>query len=209
MPLDVPIPIAVEGDLDQEVIVRLFRHVGLLPSDVHGKRGRTHLKERISGYNNSAQYRPWVVLVDLETDYDCAPILSAQWLDVPARYMHLRVVVQSIESWLMADRERMSGFLGVSINRLPTQPDLINNPKRLLVDLARRSRRREISEGLVPRVGSGRKVGPEYNSLLSKFVNDQENGWRPDVGLAYSDSLARCVQRLQELSLMEFPIVGA
>jgi len=209
MPLYVPIPIAVEGDLDQEVILRLFRYVGLLPGDVYGKSGKSHLKQRISGYNNSARYRPWVVLVDLETDNECAPQLLTHWLVAPARYMHFRVVVQSIESWLLADREHMSAFLGISINYLPILPDLIENPKRYLVDLARRSRRKEISFGLVPRAGSGRRVGPEYNSLLSRFVNDQENGWRPNVGLAYSDSLARCVRKLQELSIMEFPIVSA
>jgi len=47
---------------------------------------------------------------------------------------------------------------GKSTKRITTEPDLLDDPKRHLVDLARISNRTEIRASIVPRPGSGRRL---------------------------------------------------
>jgi len=68
-----------------------------------------------------------------------------------------------------------------------------------MVEIARHSRRRDVRENMVPRGGSGRKIGPAYTSLLIEFSRDSKNGWRPTVAVKSSDSLKRCMRRLEQL----------
>jgi hypothetical protein len=93
-----------------------------------------------------------------------------------------------------------SKWLGISLAHLPADPDGLANPKQEFVNLAHRSIRGPIFSDLVPRGGSGRMVGPLYTARLIEFIQDEENGWRPDQALAVSDSLGRCVGRLGELA---------
>jgi hypothetical protein len=190
---------AVEGDLDEAVVRRLVDHVGATPGPVHGRNGKTHLRQRLVGYNQAAHLSPWVVLVDLNHDAQCAPPLRATWLQNPARYMCFRIAVRMVEAWLLADRERLSRFLSVDPGRIPANPEAIDNPKRIMVELAQHSRRREIRDDMVPRPGSGRAVGPAYTSRLIEFVAGPLAGWRPDAAAKASDSLDRCLRCLQQL----------
>lgn len=190
---------AVEGDLDEAVLRRIMAHVGLALGAVHGRKGKPALLRSIAGYNHAAKYSPWVVLVDLDRDCDCAPTCAGRWLAEPAPQMLLRIAVRAIESWLLADHERVAELLGLSVKAIPSDPDQIENPKQRLVDLARRSRRRVIREELVPRVASGRAVGPFYTARMIEFVEDTRAGWRPAAAVHRSDSLARCVRRLRSL----------
>lgn len=187
---------AVEGLVEEAVLGRLVSHVGALLGPVHGKNGKDHLQRGLRGYNAAAQRSRWVVLVDLNQQQECAPPLRAQWLPQPARLMCFRVVVREIESWLLADRERIAHFLGISAAHVPAEPENIADPKQAMVELAKRSRRRDIQEDMVPRPRSGREVGPAYTSRLLEFV---ENQWRPDVAAQRAASLRRCVARLHEL----------
>jgi hypothetical protein len=84
---------------------------------------------------------------------------------------------------------------------LPADPDRLDDPKRELVSLARRSRRRFIRDDLVPREGSGRSVGPLYTARMTEFVEDRTAGWQPDQALRVSDSLARCIRRLNDFTV--------
>lgn len=113
--------------------------------------------------------------------------------------MCFRVAVRETEAWLMADCERLAQFLGVRRSWIPGDPEAVDDPKTTLVDLARRSRRRDIREDMVPRAGSGRSVGPAYNSRLIEFATDRLRGWRPDVAAAGADSLARCRRCIDDL----------
>jgi hypothetical protein len=101
---DIPVflKIAVEGSLDEAVVRRLASEAGLALDEVHGKNGKDRIEQRLLGYNNAARYTPWLVLVDLDTE-ECAPSLRSHWLPKPAPLMCFRVVVRSIESWLLAD----------------------------------------------------------------------------------------------------------
>lgn len=189
----------VEGITDEAVLARLIRHVGGNPGSVYGKMGKPYLLEHIEHYNEFARRMPLVVLVDLNRKYPCAPELRAAWLPRPSANMCFRIAVREIEAWLMADRERLASFLCVPVSKVPTHPDGEQDPKHELVELARRSRRRDIHQDMVPRPGSGRKTGPAYASRLIEFASNEKAGWRPEVAAGSSESLRRCLTRLREL----------
>lgn len=190
---------AVEGIVDEAVFRRLVRSVRAEAGPSYGKNGKGHLLQRLGGYNNAARFSPWLVLIDLDHDADCAPPFVAAKLPAPAVFMCLRVAVRKIEAWLLADRERLAKFLDVSVGLVPTDPEDLADPKQTLVNLARRSRSRDISRDLVPRHGSGRSEGPAYASRLIEFISRQRHGWRPSVAARSSDSLARCLSSLRRL----------
>ena len=190
---------AVEGDVDEAVMRRLVEHVGATPGPVYGRNGKNHLRQRLDGYNQAARFSPWVVLVDLNHDADCAPPFCASWLPNPAPYMCFRVAVRMVEAWLLADRERLARFLSVAVAQIPLSPEGVDDPKHTMVELAKLSRRREIREDMVPRPGSGRIVGPAYTSRLIEFVLGGTSGWRPEVAAKLSDSLDRCLDCLRQL----------
>jgi hypothetical protein len=190
---------AVEGPIDEAVLQRLVEYVGGTPGPVHGRNGKSHLRQRLDGYNQAARLSPWAVLVDLNHDGLCAPPFRALWLPNPSPYMCFWVAVRMVESWLLADRERLARFLSVTAAQVPSNPEGLDNPKHVVVNLARLSRRREIREDMVPRPGSGRAVGPAYTSRLIEFVVNSGSGWRPDVAARSSDSLDRCLRCLRWL----------
>lgn len=147
---------AVEGPTDEAVIRRLLKLVGAAPGSMYGKCGKDHLCRRIQGYNNAARIAPWFVLVDLNSDVTCAPPLRESWLPEVSRYMCFRIAIREVESWLLADCDRISSFLSVSPARIPRDPESVTDPKMTMLDLARHSKRRAVREDMVPRQDSGR-----------------------------------------------------
>jgi hypothetical protein len=198
MPATVPIFInaAVEGIVDEAVVKRLIDFVGGTPGRMYGKSGKSQLQKKIKGYNNAAHRSPWIVLVDLDHDEECAPLLRDEWLPQPASKMCFRIAVHEVETWLLADRKGIARFLGVPQSAVPRDSEAIDDPKKAMVDLARRSRWRAIREDMVPREGSGRPVGSAYAARLIEFVHED---WCPKTAMDASDSLKRCVECLQEL----------
>jgi hypothetical protein len=187
---------AVEGPLDEAVVRKLVAQVGAVPGDVHGKNGKPHLRQRIRGYNKAARHTPWIVLVDLDRDAECAPPLCQDWLPAPAPRLCFRVAVRAVEAWLMADAETLASHLGVALGRVPRDPEGLSEPKVAMVNLARQSRDRAIREDMVPRPGSGRPVGPAYSSRLIEYV---ERRWRPEVAAQHADSCRRAIACLRHL----------
>lgn len=188
---------AVEGLIDEAVVRRLTEHVGAELGRVHGKNGKGYLRQRLGGYNNAARFQPWIVLVDLNREAECPPPLRAAWLPEPAPNMCLRVAVRAVESWLLADRDRLARFLALRTGQVPADPESVDDPKRAMVEVARHSRRRDIREDMVPRPGSDGVVGPAYTSRLIEFVAVH---WRPEVAARSSESLQRCLVRLRALA---------
>jgi len=188
---------AVEGPTDEAVARKLVAHVGAQPGTVHGKQGKPHLRQQIDSYNHAARRTPWLILVDLDRDADCAPPFVQAWLPRPAPFLCLRVAVRAVEAWLLADAERLAAFLGVAAGRIVAQPEQLDDPKQAMVDLAGASRRRDILADMVPRAGSGRKVGPAYTSRLIEFVT---NHWRPEAAARRAESLARTIRCLSRLA---------
>jgi len=190
---------AVEGLLDEAVVERLIEYVGGSLGPVYGRKGKGHLLQRLDGYNQAARFAPWIVLVDLNTDCSCAPPYQQLLLPLPAPHMCFRIAVRTVEAWLLADRERLARFLGIARDIVPSNPEAVRDPKLTVVALAKRSRRRQIVQDVVPRAGSGRTVGSAYTSCLIDFVRDPNTGWRPDVAANLSDSLNRCIRHLRRL----------
>jgi hypothetical protein len=98
-----------------------------------------------------------------------------------------------VESWLLANQVAFSRFLGVPQENMPTDCDNLADPKAEIIGLARKSRKRAVRDGIVPKRGSTAKQGPDYNGLLGSFVR---NDWDLEVARAGSPSLARTVNRL-------------
>lgn len=191
---------AVEGVLDEAVLRRLGEHTGICVGSVHGKKGKRYLQDKIANYNQAARFSPWVVLVDLDGEFECAPSLRARWLPAPARHMCFRVAVRAVESWLLADRASIARFLGIGQRKVPSSVDDLDDPKQTLIDLARTSRRSAIREDMAPRRGSGRSVGPAYTSRMMEFVRAQgERRWQPSLAAEVSPSLSRCIDALAQL----------
>lgn len=190
------ISLAVEGASDAAVLRRVCAAAGLQVGAEFIARGKSRLDPRIPGYNNAARFAPWLVVRDLDHDADCAPALIRRLLPEPAPGMCFRVPVRSVEAWLLGDREGFAKFFGVSSAVIAPDPDSLPRPKRAVVDLAQRSAKRGIREGMVPAPGMSVEVGPEYTALLIEFA---ETTWSPEAAAENSDSLKRCLRALRRL----------
>lgn len=189
--------VAIEGDSDEGVATSILKVCGLSAAGFYGRNGKEHLKKQAKNYNAAARFSPWLVLTDLDNSHKCPGELVADWLPEQESLLVFNVAVVELESWILADRERAGEFLGVSVAKIPHTPDEITDPKQFLINLARRSRRRDVREGLVPRDGSGATVGPTYVADIRDYGAHR---WRPDVAAESSPSLARCLKRLRQLA---------
>jgi len=79
---------------------------------------------------------------------------------------------------------------------IPRDPEALDDPKRTLVNLARRSRRRGLRDAITPAPGVSAVVGPGYTSVVEEFI---VRGWDIAAAITRSPSLRRCVIRLGEL----------
>lgn len=188
--------ILVEGATDEPVAKKLLKHVGLEVGTTYGRKGKKHVLERVLMYNKAAHITPWFVLIDLDATSQCPSEALALWLPEPANGMRFRIAVRAVEAWLMADRESIANFLSVSLAKIPHQVDHDPHPKQTFINIARTSRNKSMREDIVPRDGSGAKVGPLYMARLTDFT---ENHWRPDEGQKNSRSLHRCLNALVTL----------
>jgi hypothetical protein len=188
--------IASEDALSETVLRKLLSTVrpDLTVNATIGNRGKSYLQFRATELNRTARSLPVILLIDLDTRNPCPPEIRDAWFGQAVQpKMFFRVAVMEIESWVLADRERCAAFLGVPVNRIPMHTDGIDNPKEFLVNLARRSRRREIREDLVPPVGATTSIGPAYNVRLTGFVVAT---WNAMEAATSSDSLKRAADRL-------------
>lgn len=191
----IPINLAVEDELSETVLRKLLGSCAdYAVGFAYRRGGYGYLRKTIHGWNQAAKGTPFIVLTDLNSRYACPAELIADWLPVP-RHPNLlfRVAVHEVESWLLADIENFSKFIGVSERDFPRDTDGLMDAKRTLVELASRAKSRLIRDSLVPRRGSTAKQGPAYNSCLGKFVRED---WDFGSACVNSPSLARTVERL-------------
>jgi hypothetical protein len=151
----VDIHLLVEGSVDAAIARTLIRVCGASPGMERITRGKSTLVGVLPKYNAAANFQPWLAIRDLDHDAECAPLLVQGNLPAPNPLMCFRVAVREAESWLMADREVFATAMGVSMALVPTKPKILEDPKLTVVNLARRSRRREIRLGLVPEPDAG------------------------------------------------------
>ena len=192
------INLAVEGPLD-EVILNRVLDSARRPFQVlrcYGKKGVDHLKNNLSRYDQAARVSSWIVLMDLDTQAECAPLLISNLLPHGQPNLFFRIAVRKVESWLLADRINFAHFLGIPASRILPNPERVLDPKQEVVNLARRSRNKTIVEDLVPPPGSSNKVGKNYSGKLSEFVI---SSWNLQQACQQSDSLRRLVQTLKSI----------
>jgi len=190
-----PLPVHVIGEDAVHAAVgrRVCASVGVTVSPTpFVLRGKSRLDRRLKEYARAATVLRFLVLRDLDHDAECAPALLRGLAPRSAPGLMLRVPVREVESWLLGHSVAFAKFLGVSEVLIPRDPESLPDPKAQVVRLARRSRRREIREGLVP-YSETFPIGPEYNSLVSDFA---ANAWDPAVAASRCDSLSRCLARL-------------
>lgn len=197
MTMSVPINLAVEDPLSETVARRIIEQdpqqrfaIGYC----YCKGGYGYLKRTIPGFNNAAKGTPFLVLSDLEAA--CPPIQINNWLSAPIHHNLLfRIAVREVESWVLADRTGFASFLGISKNLIPRNTDEIEHPKEYLIGLAKGSRKRILREAIVPKPNSTATIGPDYNAVLSSFVN---NSWNITEALENSESLRRAVNAINQ-----------
>lgn len=193
----VPVSFAVEGIVDQAVVLKLFEASGVVSGTPYVCDGIGNLRQRLDGFNAGARYSPWFVLCDLDRR-ECAPELRSRLFGTPqTEGMELRVAVRAVESWLMADRQSFATFLGVGVKRIPREPEQVADPKHAVVELARESSKRVIREGLVPSEAGGRRIGPAYTDEVIRYVRRR---WSPNRARAVSLSLARAFERCERFA---------
>lgn len=122
----------VEGATDEIVARRIVAHCGHDFGVCYGKHGVGYILQRLGGFAAAASYGPpLLVMVDLmDSGIACARDLVPTLLaDRPALCI-LRGVVRELESWLLADREAIAAYLGLSLTRIPRDPEALPDPKQ-------------------------------------------------------------------------------
>jgi hypothetical protein len=89
--------------------------------------------------------------------------------------------------------EAFAEFLGISVDLIPGDADRIPDPKQLLINLAKKSRKRKLREAIVPEPNSTAKIGKDYNGQLIEFVNES---WQVASAQTNSPSLERAMNAL-------------
>ena len=191
--------LTVEDRLSDAISTKILESFGIEIVQRIGFKGNSYLKQKAPNLNRTAR-GPYDVfmLTDLDSPQNCPPQLIQSWISVPLNSgFFLRVAVMEIESWIMADRSALAKFLSIPVNRIPSNTDDIDNPKEFLVSLARRSNRRRLRDQLVPAQGATTaRVGPEYNSRFSEFVQIH---WDLERAAVASPSLERTLNRIRSV----------
>ena len=189
------IVVVVEDELSGVVMRRLIADSrrNFVIDRLINMRGNSQIKAGIKKFKAASHALPHVILTDLDS-YSCPPALLQNWkaVHLPPQFL-FRIAVREVESWLLADREGIAEFLHVAVTKVPRNPEAELNPKRSLINLARRSRKKRLAEEMAPALGSSASIGPLYNSRLSDFVN---SAWNINRAKVLADSLSRTIDRL-------------
>ena len=195
--------LAIEDDLSEWVARKLLCEAGYDNSEIRctGKRGFGALQAKLGDLVAASRRFLVLLLVDLDLRA-CAPALVSSWLgkrEVPRTFL-FRVAVREIEAWLLADREAFAEFIGVPESRIERNTEEIADPKRKLLDLARRGKRR-IRAGLIPSPGAAASQGDQYNELLCEFV---DSGWSSERAANHNASLRKTITALANRHSVDF-----
>lgn len=185
--------VVTEGLLDATVGERLLDQLGIERTYTRfiPKGGWDTFWRECARYNEAARHAgPILGLADLEQE-PCPSGLIANHLPAGRQPgFVVRIAERMIESWLLADRTRLSAYLRVSAARISGDPETYPHPKQALVDIARHSSRRDVREDIVPEEGSKGIVGRGYTLRLGEFVRRH---WMPLDAQRNSPSLARAI----------------
>lgn len=160
--------------------------------------GKRRFDSRIRAYNGAARHGAWLALRDLDREEGRCPVaLRARPLPPPsqAAALSLRIVVSSLDAWLLADREAFAYHFSVSEGKIPSVPEELTHPKDALTKCCKSSRSRAVRMGMVP-PSSATGAGPEYTDMVSSYCRE---AWRPDVAASAAPSLRRALAEIGRL----------
>jgi hypothetical protein len=188
--------LATEDVLSEEIGRKIIELTWGLDMQIQalGNEGSGYLKKNMKKFCEIARHYPVFVLTDLD-DMKCAPRLVESWLPDErsvSDQMVLRVAVREIEAWLLADRESLAQFFGISAAKIPPQVEHLDDPKAALLQLGKLAKR-EIRDDLLPKRGALAKQGIGYNSALTRFIREF---WILQRASENSDSLRRAADRM-------------
>jgi hypothetical protein len=191
--------VVTEGLLEEPAARKLFGALGVAHQETRFivKGGKDAFWRDAAKYNQAARHAgPVLGVADLESE-PCPSGLIARHLPHGREPSFLiRIAERTLEAWLLADRHSIARFLGVPVGRTPKDPEVLQHPKRFIVDLARRSSRRAIVQDVVPGTGSSGVVGRGYASQMTQFIR---SAWRPREASANSESLRRAIAAIEAL----------
>jgi hypothetical protein len=185
--------ILVEGYLDEVLLRKLCINQGMIVDTPLGRGGKDYIIRKAAGI--AQRKRPLIVLLDAMDIPWCPIHLKEQLIPNCPNHCLVRAVVREIESWVMADRQGLAEFLSVSKDIIPLNPDDLPDPKAKILEIAARSRKRNIRESIVQTEnGCGRYMGPMYHLELGRFVI---TSWDIDRAANSSLSLKKFIRRLR------------
>lgn len=190
--------IATEDELSETLLKKILTDcsVGCKIHTSLGKVGFGYLKQKMANFNAMARHMPIIVLADLDRSESREELLE-NWLPgAKADMLIFAVAVREVESWIMADSESLSNFLGVSRAIMPREPDGIIKAKWKLLEIVARSTKRYIKDEVLPKKGSTSPVGLGYNEHFSRYVMDY---WSLERACAVSPSLKFTCDQLLRL----------
>lgn len=153
--------------MDEAVAARLLAGTGARAARVlpgrDRRQGKSWLDRNGPNLVAAGEHVPVLVLRDLDRD-GCVVEVRNRIAARLSRFACVRIAVRAVEAWLLADRDELAAQIGVRTAAVPAAPDELADPKRALVDLARRSTRRATRDMLVPREGAGTSSGRNMRS---------------------------------------------
>jgi hypothetical protein len=171
---------------------------GLIVATAMGRRGFGYFERRIEAIRRSASSLRFLVFLDGdELGPKCPSDAINEWFGTRhPNNICVRFAFHEVESWLLADRENLADYLGISLSNIPVVTDETRDTKELLVRLAGKSRNRKIVDDIVPPKGFTSKVGPAYNARVAEFI---QTAWDVKAAATANQSLARACKRIAEL----------
>lgn len=191
------IAIATEDELSEQVAERLTSEAGLDVSMRLRKNGNGYLRSSMAKFSTMAAHHPILVLTDLDLKRSPNQLIG-EWLHnvhkPPGLLLH--VAVREVEAWLLADHTGIKKLLGERIGRLPSEPELLRDPKANFLGFAAKAPR-DVRSDLLAERNSMASQGLGYNARLGGFVRTI---WQPSEASERSPSLAALRAELRALA---------
>jgi len=196
------ISLLAEGHLEIAAATRVLKFCGHEIGTVFGTKGCNYIKEKAAVFNNYATSQTgMLVLTDFrDSGEDCILTALNEYVykkyPFPSDTYLFCFSIYELESWLLADNSGFAKFMNVAVSNIPLDPESDNDPKKTIVNIARKSKTRSIREGVAPPPGHRAKVGPEYFSLMSEFIMYH---WNIENAIKRAPSLEWCVNKLKKM----------
>lgn len=154
--------IATEDVLSEAVADRLIEeeNQGIYVSVRVRNQGSGYLKKNIRSFTEIAHKIPLLLITDLDRT-ECPATLIDDWCGktvLPKTFL-FRIAVREIEAWLLADRKGFSTFSGVPIDRIPNNPESLDDPKQTLLNIVKQYGKRSVKADIVSTSYSSAKIG--------------------------------------------------